>query len=216
MRAASVPRGDMNLRATVLRPLGAAALLVVASACSSGAGGGGSGDRDPSAEAPQGEVTVTGQLGTEPVEGGCASLEADDGTTYQVVGRAMEAIEPLSVVTVQGVVDADAVSTCMVGPILRVTEVTDVSAPPDGDRPHSGHSETQTLSGRLDTDSIEGGCTYLETDDRERYEIAYERGVDPVEPPATVTVRGEVRGDMVSTCMIGPIFVVSEVVSVER
>ena len=86
------------------------------------------------------------------------------------------------------------------------------------------------LTGALGTDSIEGGCPYLETADGTRYEVIYPDGwnvdrasgalSDPTGavvagPGAVVTVRGEEASDMASICMIGPIFRASEVISVE-
>ena len=86
------------------------------------------------------------------------------------------------------------------------------------------------LTGVLGTDSIEGGCPYLETADGTRYEVIYPTGwnvdrasgalTDPTGaavagPGAAVTVRGEEASDMASICMIGPIFRANEVVSVE-
>lgn len=91
-------------------------------------------------------------------------------------------------------------------------------------------SSGDELSGVLGTDSIEGGCPYLETGDGTRYEVLYPTGwnvdrasgalSDPTGavvagPGAVVTVWGEEASDMASICMIGPIFQASEVVSVE-
>jgi hypothetical protein len=86
------------------------------------------------------------------------------------------------------------------------------------------------LTGFLGTDSIEGGCPYLEAADGTRYEVIYPTGwnvdrasgalSDPTGavvagPGAVVAVRGEEASDMVSICQIGPIFQATEVVSVE-
>ena len=86
------------------------------------------------------------------------------------------------------------------------------------------------LTGFLGTDSIEGGCPYLEAADGTRYEVIYPTGWDidrasgalrdptgavVAGPGAVVTVRGEEASDMVSICQIGPIFEATEVVSVE-
>jgi hypothetical protein len=84
------------------------------------------------------------------------------------------------------------------------------------------------LTGVLGADSIEGGCPYLETVDGTRYEVLYPTGwnvdrasgalSDPTGavvagPGAVITVRGEEASDMASICMIGPIFMVTEVVA---
>lgn len=86
------------------------------------------------------------------------------------------------------------------------------------------------LTGFLGADLIEGGCPYLEAADGTRYEVIYPPGYDIDRSSATlrdpageviasagdvVTVRGREATDMASTCMIGPIFQASEVVSVE-
>jgi hypothetical protein len=86
------------------------------------------------------------------------------------------------------------------------------------------------LVGTLGADSIEGGCTYLEADDGTRYQVIYPDGwqiqASPLQltNPAgevvatggeTITVRGQRADDMVSICQIGPMFMASEVVSVD-
>jgi hypothetical protein len=83
---------------------------------------------------------LTGILGGDPVlEGGCAWLEGDDGTRYEVdypggwrVGfdpvrlmdpaGAVHAVEG-DRVTVAGGLEPDAISICQIGPIFRATEV---------------------------------------------------------------------------------------------
>jgi hypothetical protein len=82
-----------------------------------------------------------------------------------------------------------------------------------------------TVTGRLGFDDIEGGCSFLETDEGTRYEVAYPvgwmidrqraelRGPDGLMASAgeTVTVRGAVATDRSSICQIGPIFVATDV-----
>jgi hypothetical protein len=87
------------------------------------------------------------------------------------------------------------------------------------------------LVGTLGADSIEGGCTYLEADDGTRYQVIYPDGwqvqASPLQlaNPAgevvatggeTITVRGQRADDMVSICQIGPMFMASEVVTIDR
>ena len=87
------------------------------------------------------------------------------------------------------------------------------------------------LVGVLGADSIEGGCTYLEADDGTRYQVIYPDGwqvqASPLQlaNPAgevvatggdTITVRGQRADDMVSICQIGPMFLASEVVTIDR
>lgn len=87
------------------------------------------------------------------------------------------------------------------------------------------------LVGVLGADSIEGGCTYLEADDGIRYQVIYPDGwqvqASPLQlaNPAgevvatggdTITVRGQRADDMVSICQIGPMFMASEVVTIDR
>ena len=84
-------------------------------------------------------VTISGTFGSDAIEGGCAYLQAADGTRYQVlypdpwklergpfrligpdgsvVARGGETI------TVRGSVADDMASTCQIGPIFRASEV---------------------------------------------------------------------------------------------
>jgi hypothetical protein len=82
-----------------------------------------------------------------------------------------------------------------------------------------------TVTGRLGFDDIEGGCSFLETDEGTRYEVVYPdgwtidrmlaelRGPDGQTAHAgeSVTVRGAVATDRSSICQIGPIFVATDV-----
>lgn len=92
-------------------------------------------------------------------------------------------------------------------------------------QPAGGAEETYT--GVLGSDSIEGGCVYLQTADGQRYEIIPPDGWQLRKGPAElvapdgsvvaragddITLRGHVA-DMVSICQIGPIVQVSEVVA---
>jgi hypothetical protein len=83
-------------------------------------------------------ATITGRLGFDDIEGGCAYLEAADGTRYEIIypdgwtidvaaaelhgpaGLVAEAGEP---VTVRGGVASDRSSICQIGPIFMATEV---------------------------------------------------------------------------------------------
>lgn len=101
----------------------------------------------------------------------------------------------------------------------------DVASPTE--RAPSGGDE---VVGTFGADSIEGGCTYLAADDGTRFQVIYPNGwtvqasplqlADPSgDVVATggerITVRGERADDMVSICMIGPMFRADEVVSIE-
>ncbi len=95
---------------------------------------------EPSAdESPRpGEMTITGHLGFEDIEGGCPYLGTDDGTRYQVIwpdgwrldGRGA-LVDPSGEtvargsdeVTVRGQVADDMASICQIGPIFRAREV---------------------------------------------------------------------------------------------
>jgi hypothetical protein len=87
-----------------------------------------------------------------------------------------------------------------------------------------------TITGTFGSDAIEGGCAYLQAPDGTKYQVLYpegwtlERGPFRLIGPdgelaasggETITVRGSVADDMASTCMIGPIFRATEVVSVD-
>lgn len=83
----------------------------------------------------------------------------------------------------------------------------------------------ETYVGRLGSDSIEGGCTYLQTADGRKLEVIYPDGwqvrrspLELVAPDGRVvagagdevTIRGS-EADMVSICQIGPIISAVEV-----
>lgn len=87
------------------------------------------------------------------------------------------------------------------------------------------------ISGTFSSDSIEGGCAFLEAADGTRYEVLYPEGWTVLRNPyrlqdpdgeivasggETVTIRGEVATDMASICMVGPIFRATEVVTIDR
>jgi hypothetical protein len=89
--------------------------------------------------------------------------------------------------------------------------------------------EQATITGTFGSDAIEGGCAYLQAADGTRYQVLYPDGWTLERNPfrligpdgevaarggETITVRGSVADDMASTCMIGPIFRATEVVSV--
>ena len=82
-----------------------------------------------------------------------------------------------------------------------------------------------TYSGVLGADSIEGGCTYLQTADGKRYELIppdgwqLDKGSAQLTGPDgalvaragnAITVKGH-EADMVSICQIGPIIQASEI-----
>lgn len=85
---------------------------------------------------------ISGTLGADSVEGGCAYLQTDDGKRYEVVypsGWRVQAA-PLSLtnpdgavvarggetIAVRGAEAGDMASTCQVGPIFRAVEVVSV------------------------------------------------------------------------------------------
>ena len=82
-----------------------------------------------------------------------------------------------------------------------------------------------TYSGVLGADSIEGGCSYLQTADGQRYELIppegwhLDKGSAQLTGPDgavfaragdTITVKGH-EADMVSICQIGPIIQAVEI-----
>lgn len=84
---------------------------------------------------------LTGRLGFDDLEGGCAYLETEDGTRYEVLypdGWELER-SPLQLispdgevvarsgddVTVRGTVTEDVASICQIGPIFEATAVED-------------------------------------------------------------------------------------------
>lgn len=87
------------------------------------------------------------------------------------------------------------------------------------------------ITGVFASDSIEGGCAFLEAADGTRYEVIYPDGWTLLRNPfrlqdpdgeivasggETVTVRGAEATDMGSICMVGPIFRATEVVTIDR
>ena len=86
--------------------------------------------------------TISGVFGSDAIEGGCAFLQAADGTRYQVLYPAGWTLErgPFRLigpdgkvaasggetVTVRGSVANDMASTCQIGPMFRATEVLSV------------------------------------------------------------------------------------------
>ncbi len=104
------------------------------------------------------------------------------------------------------------------------------SLQPAGDQP-TATGGSETITGKLGADAIEGGCAYLQTDKGTRYEVLYPKGwkldkgrarlTDPhgevvATAGDTVTVRGATATDMASICQIGPIFRADEVVTIDR
>lgn len=92
----------------------------------------------PTAQPGQGE-SLTGILGSDAVEGGCAYLQAADGTRYEVlypdgwtvVMSPLQLIDPDGkvraragdLVTVRGATASDMASICQIGPIFQAAEV---------------------------------------------------------------------------------------------
>jgi hypothetical protein len=93
----------------------------------------------PASEQPGSGDTLTGRLGADAVEGGCAYLQAADQTRYEVLypdGWTLQ-MAPLQligpdgevharagdVVTVRGAIATDMASICQIGPIFRATAV---------------------------------------------------------------------------------------------
>ncbi len=113
------------------------------------------------------------------------------------------------------------------------TPPSDVPTPSPSDgiiRPAPSQTgKAVTISGTFGSDSIEGGCAYLQAAEGTRYQVLYpdpwklERGPFRLIGPdgsvvarggETITVRGSIADDMASTCQIGPIFRATEVVSI--
>ena len=81
---------------------------------------------DAAAARPAATVVVRGTLRRAEVEMGPLVLDADDGTTWELLlpaGWVLEA-EPGARVTVSGDAPTDVVTTSMVGPVLRVRSLS--------------------------------------------------------------------------------------------
>lgn len=94
------------------------------------------------------------------------------------------------------------------------------------DQPPNGEL---TITGIFGFEDIEGGCAYLQTDAKTRYEVLYPTGWkvdgnqlrDPsgavaAQPGDSLTLRGGIALGMTSTCQIGRIFRADEVVTIDR
>jgi hypothetical protein len=95
--------------------------------------------------------------------------------------------------------------------------------------PSPSQRGSDTIVGRLGGEDIEGGCSFVQTDDGTRYEVIWPEGwridargnlVDPTDqvaarPGDELTVHGQIAGDMASICQIGPIFRASAVTTVQ-
>lgn len=89
-----------------------------------------------------GGETITGEFGADSIEGGCAYLEADDGTRYEVLypdgwevqASPLQLTDPSGAVvasggetiTVRGTVADDMASICQIGPIFQADEVESI------------------------------------------------------------------------------------------
>lgn len=83
---------------------------------------------------------------------------------------------------------------------------------PSSDRPSSGAGQTTgevTMTGRVELLEIEGGCLVLRVG-TQGYQLL---GVDrqSARPGTTVTVRGRIRTDVMTTCQVGPVLEVAEI-----
>lgn len=104
----------------------------------------------PGSKAPDKARSITGTFASDAVEGGCAYLQADDGTKYQVLypdGWSVErapyrlvdpggatAAEAGAVVTVRGRIRDDVMTTCQVGPVFEADEVVSIDGLSTTDR----------------------------------------------------------------------------------
>jgi hypothetical protein len=93
--------------------------------------------------------------------------------------------------------------------------------------PKPAGSPLQAYVGVLGSDSIEGGCVYLQAPDGRKYEVIYPDGWQVQKSPLAliapdgrvvaeagdeVEIKGSEAGEMVSICQIGPIVRAVEVV----
>ncbi|GAA1410797.1 DUF5818 domain-containing protein [Catellatospora coxensis] len=77
--------------------------------------------------------------------------------------------------------------------------------------PPAKDGEVVSVRGLVERVELEGGCTVLRADTGATYQLM---GGDPnvVKPGATVTIRGRLRGDVMTICQMGPVL---EVVSAQ-
>lgn len=95
-------------------------------------------------------------------------------------------------------------------------------------QPDASEADADVLEGTLGGDAqLEGGCAWLDTGD-ERYELVYPDGYEVAFEPlrlrgpdrstvaeegVTIRVRGRVADDLMSTCQVGTLYEVSEVLT---
>ena len=121
------------------------------------------------------------------------------------------------------------VALVLAGLLLVACGEEPASTPTPGDAgedEQTGAEGPVTLEGTLGGDAeLEGGCTWLETDDG-RFEVMYPEGYEAAFDPLrllgpdgetiaaegeTVRVEGTVGDDMVSACQVGTIFQATDV-----
>lgn len=71
--------------------------------------------------------------------------------------------------------------------------------------------ELMTLTGILKFTEIEGGCYFLETPEGEKYELLDNKENLKKFLGQEITLKGNIRDDMFSICMLGSIFEVREI-----
>jgi hypothetical protein len=111
---------------------------------------------------------VTGRMDyNADLEGGCWYLSAEDGKTYQLVGTEQQ-LRQIQVIgrNVKLSVDPEPKmgSICMIGPMVRIVEILDVTGYPID----IGYT-TVKVSGRVY--KMKNGCWYLKTKQGHKYEL---------------------------------------------
>jgi hypothetical protein len=104
-------------------------------------------------------LALIGKIVRSQIEGGCWYFQTDKGDRYEPVFASIDpSIVPGARLYVKGYVDETMASTCMIGPILRITEYKAVYAP------------TKTMPHRPGLVSFEGrlgqtkdGCYFIVT-----------------------------------------------------
>lgn len=76
--------------------------------------------------------------------------------------------------------------------------------------PGAGKTDGEvTMTGRVEFLDIEGGCLVLRVDGQAYQLVGVDR--ETARPGTTVTVRGRVRTDLLTTCQVGPVLQVAEI-----
>jgi hypothetical protein len=129
--AAPVPivKSGMTFRSAPIKSLGVVAAALMAAGCAAQQPGtaptpSASVSAKPASPVPSGQqITVSGTVERDGVEGGCTVLRATSGPVYELAGGDPALLRPGAQVTVTGLLRPDVATICQLGPVLQVVTV---------------------------------------------------------------------------------------------